>query len=160
MNTLAILLVLATALLIIFALYLMQKKHLSFTKRVLTALAAGIAFGAILQLVFTTESDVISSSNVWISIVGSGYVRLLNMIVIPLVFVAITTSIVNQDSNSLKKSAATILIVLIATTAIATGIGASVASVFQLDSSELLAGQAESERAEFLEGRLDEFQSK
>ena len=93
MNTFYILLVLLSATGIIFGLSQMQKKHLSFTKRVLTALVIGILFGGALQIVFGTGSEVISGSYNWINIIGSGYVRLLNMIVIPLVFVAITTSI-------------------------------------------------------------------
>lgn len=160
MNTFYILLVLVAAAGIIFGLSQMQKKHLSFTKRVLTALVIGILFGGALQIIFGTGSEVISGSYNWINIIGSGYVRLLNMIVIPLVFVAITTSIVNQDSNALKKSAASILIVLILTTAIAAGLGAGIAGVFNLDSSELIAGQAETARGETLENTLNEFQSK
>ncbi|NLC66475.1 MAG: cation:dicarboxylase symporter family transporter, partial [Clostridium sp.] len=97
----------------------MQNKHYSFTVRVLSALVGGIVFGAILQLIFGLDSEVIVKSNNWISIVGNGYVRLLNMIVIPLVFVAISTAIINQKAEDLKKSAITILSVLLITTAIA-----------------------------------------
>lgn len=160
MNTFYVLLVLAAAATIIFLLSWMQKRHLRFTTRVLTALVVGIFFGGILQLLFGTGSEVISTANTWINIVGSGYVRMLNMIVIPLVFVAITTSIVNQDASALKKSASTIIIVLILTTAISAGLGAGVATIFNLDSSELLAGQAETARGESLENTLNEFQSK
>jgi hypothetical protein len=160
MNTLYTLLILAVAVAIIFGLYVMQKKHMSFTKRVLTALVAGILFGSILQLLLGSESELIASSNTWISIIGSGYVRLLNMIVIPLVFVAISTSIINQDANSLRKSALSIILVLIFTTAISAGVGAGISTVFELDSSEILAGEAESARGEALENTLADFQSK
>ncbi len=54
MNTLYTVLVLAVAALILYGLSYMQKKHMSFTKRVLTALALGILFGAALQLIFGT----------------------------------------------------------------------------------------------------------
>jgi hypothetical protein len=160
MNTLYTLLILAVAVAIIFGLYVMQKKHMSFTKRVLTALVAGILFGSILQLLLGSESELIASSNTWISIIGSGYVRLLNMIVIPLVFVAISISIINQDANSLRKSALSIILVLIFTTAISAGVGAGISTVFELDSSEILAGEAESARGEALENTLADFQSK
>ena len=82
------------------------------------------------------------------------------MIVIPLVFVAITSSIVNQEASNLKKSAFSIIAVLMITTAIAAGLGATVSTVFNLDSSELLAGQAEVDRGASLESTLDDFQSK
>jgi len=160
MNTIYTVLVLAVAALILYGLSYMQKKHMSFTKRVLTALVVGIIFGGALQLIFGTGSEVITTSNTWINIIGSGYVRLLNMIVIPLVFVAITTSIVNQDASALKKSASSIILILILTTAISAGLGAGIAGIFGLDSSELIAGQAETARGEALETTLTEFQSK
>lgn len=160
MNTIYTLLILISAALIIYGLSYMQKKHMSFTKRVLTALVAGILFGGALQLIFGAGNEVITTSNTWINIIGSGYVRLLNMIVIPLVFVAITTSIVNQDASALRKSASSIIIILILTTAISAGLGAGIAGIFGLDSSELIAGQAETARGEALETTLTEFQSK
>ena len=160
MNIFYTLLVLAVAAAIIFGLSYMQKKHMTFTKRVLTALVVGILFGGALQLIFGAGSEVIQTSNAWLNIIGSGYVRLLNMIVIPLVFVAITTSIVNQDASALRKSAFSIIAVLILTTAISAGLGAAVSGAFGLDSSELLAGQAETARGEALEESLTEFQSK
>lgn len=160
MNIFYTLLVLAVAAAIIFGLSYMQKKHMTFTKRVLTALVAGILFGGALQLIFGAGSEVISTSNTWLNIIGSGYVRLLNMIVIPLVFVAITTSIVNQDASALRKSAFSIIAVLMLTTAISAGLGAAVSGAFGLDSSELLSGQAETARGEALEESLTEFQSK
>jgi L-cystine uptake protein TcyP (sodium:dicarboxylate symporter family) len=160
MNSLYLLLVLATAAAIIYGLFYMQKKHMTFTKRVLTALVVGIIFGGALQLLFGAGSEIIATSNTWINIIGSGYVRLLNMIVIPLVFVAISTSIVNQDASSLRKSALSIIVVLMLTTAISAALGAGISSIFNLDSSEILAGEAETARGEALETTLDEFQSK
>lgn len=160
MNTFYTILVLLAASTIIFGLNYMQKKHMSFTKRVLSALILGIMFGGAAQIIFGIGSQVITGSNTWINIIGSGYVRLLNMIVIPLVFVAITTSIVNQDVKALKKSATSILVVLILTTAISAGLGAGIAGIFNLDSSQLIAGEVEIARGEMLENRLSEFQSK
>lgn len=160
MNTFYTILVLLAASAIIFGLNYMQKKHMSFTKRVLSALILGIMFGGAAQIIFGIGSQVITGSNTWINIIGSGYVRLLNMIVIPLVFVAITTSIVNQDVKALKKSATSILVVLILTTAISAGLGAGIAGIFNLDSSQLIAGEVEIARGEMLENRLSEFQSK
>ncbi len=160
MNTLYTLLVLGVAALILGGLIMMQRKYVSFTKRVLVALVVGIIFGAALQLLFENNAEIITNANTWIGIVGNGYVRLLNMIVIPLVFVAITTSIVNQDSGSLRKSAASIIIVLLLTTAIAAGIGAGVASAFKLSSKDLLAGQVETSRGEALEQTLESFKAR
>lgn len=141
-----------------YGLFLMQKKHISFTKRVLLALVGGIVFGGILQLIYGASSDVVIESNTWISIIGSAYVRLLKMIVIPLIFVAITSAIINQNSKNLGKMAGIIILVLVLTTAIAATVGAGTASIFDLTAEGLQAGQDEIMAGERLEERLGEFQ--
>ncbi|MBS4534183.1 L-cystine transporter [Clostridium sp. D2Q-14] len=143
---------------IIYGLFLMQKKHISFTKRVFLALVGGIIFGGILQLIYGAGSDVVMKSNTWISIVGSAYVRLLKMIVIPLIFVAITSAIINQNSKNLGKMAGIIILVLVLTTAISAAVGAGTASIFDLTAEGLQQGENEIEAGERLEERLGEFQ--
>lgn len=71
---------------IILGLSLLKKKRVSFTIRVILSLAIGIVFGSILQLKYGASSDVIGQSNSWFSVIGTGYVRLLSMIVIPLIW--------------------------------------------------------------------------
>lgn len=88
---------------IIYGLYIMQKKHVSFTKRVLLALVVGIVYGAILQMIYGAASPEVIVSNSWFSVIGTGYVRLLRMIVIPLIFVSITSAIVNQKLKILVR---------------------------------------------------------
>ncbi|MBS4538605.1 L-cystine transporter [Clostridium sp. D2Q-11] len=143
---------------LIYGLFMMQKKHISFTKRVLLALVGGIIFGGILQLIYGSGSNVVTESNTWISIVGSAYVRLLKMIVIPLIFVAITSAVINQDSKNLGKMAGIIILVLVLTTAISAAVGAGTASIFNLTAEGLQQGQDEIAAGERLEERLGEFQ--
>lgn len=145
---------------IIYGLFTMQKKHISFTKRVLLALVGGIVFGAVLQLIYGADSDVTSRSITWIAIVGSAYVRLLKMIVIPLIFIAITGALINQDSKNLGKMAGTIILILVLTTAIAAFVGAGTASVFDLTAEGLQEGENEMNASQRLEERLGEFQSR
>ena len=70
---------------LIYGFYLMQKRHLKFSTRVFTALFVGILFGGILQAIFGTGSEVITQSLEWITMVGNGYVALLQMLIMPLV---------------------------------------------------------------------------
>ena len=107
----------------------MKKLNMSFNVRVITALVIGIVFGVVLQLL--VEPDQISKSMSWITLVGSGYVRLLRMIVFPLVFVSITKAIANQEKN-VGRSAAKIMAVLMFTVAVAALVGALTSSVFKL----------------------------
>ena len=67
----------------------MQKKHVSFSKRVFTGLGIGLIFGFIIHLIYGTESEITTGTIDWLNIVGSGYVKLLQMVVMPLVFISI-----------------------------------------------------------------------
>ncbi len=159
-TTVAIIINVVVMLLLVLGLYQMQKRHISFTKRVFLGLVLGIVFGAILQLIYGNGSNVVQESNTWFGIIGTGYVRLLRMIVIPLIFVSIINAIISQDSKNLGKMASLIIAILLTTTAISAFVGATTASVFNLSSEGLVSGDAEIQAGERLESRLDDFQSK
>ena len=145
---------------LIYGLLSLKKKGISFTIRVLLALVLGIVFGAALQLIFGAGSEIITQSNSWFDVIGTGYVRLLRMIVIPLIFVSITNAIVSQDSKNLGKMATQIIAILLITTAISALIGAGTAKAFNLTSEGLMAGEKEQQASMGLEERLEDFQSK
>src|SRR5690625_4640798 len=100
MNVLFVLLNIAVLFIIIGVLIMMQRKHISFSMRVFSALGIGIVFGAILQAIYGTGSEVLGETTEWFNIVGRGYIRLLMMIVIPLVIVSIIQSIINLEKTS------------------------------------------------------------
>src|SRR5690625_221963 len=100
MDIVYVLVNVAILLAIIGLLIMMQKKHISFTKRVFTGLGLGIVLGAILQAVYGTGSEVLAETTEWYDIVGSGYIRLLMMIVVPLVMVSIIQAIINLEKTS------------------------------------------------------------
>lgn len=159
-TTLAVIINVAVMIGIVYVLFLMQKKHYSFTVRVLLALGVGILYGAVLQIIYGTTSPIVQQSNSWFAIIGTGYVRLLKMIVIPLIFVSITSAIINQKSKNLGKMASTIIAILVITTAISAFIGAGTASIFDLSADGLQIGENELEASEKIENRLTEFQAK
>ncbi|MCQ4923737.1 cation:dicarboxylase symporter family transporter [Tissierella carlieri] len=147
-------------LIIIYSLAFLKKKRFSFTFRVLLAMGLGIIFGAVLQLIFGASSEVVNQSNTWFSIIGTGYVRLLRMIVIPLIFVSITSAIINQDSKNLGKMATQIIVILLITTAISALVGASTANIFKLSAEGLQSGENEQKAVVNLETRLEDFKAK
>ncbi|MYL59028.1 cation:dicarboxylase symporter family transporter [Virgibacillus halodenitrificans] len=159
MDLLYILLNITVLLAVIGLLIWMQKKHYSFSRRVFTGLGLGILLGTVLQLIYGTGSDVLTATTDWYSIVGSGYVRLLMMIVIPLVLVSIIQSIINlENSAELGKMSAWIIGILITTTMVAAFVGIGTATLFDLSAEQIEAGQAESERGTMLETTLGEVQ--
>ena len=140
----------------------MQKKHIDFTFRVLGALIMGLALGFILRSLYASNTEVISGTIVWYNIVGNGYVRLLQMLVMPLIFVSITMALINiKGESNLKKMTLSIIAVLMITTAISALVGILVAKGFGLDASKLqsLVGDI-SQGASNYEGRLESFTSK
>ena len=157
MVTLQILLNIGIFLLMSGVLVYQQKHKMAFNRRVVTALILGLSFGAVLQLIYGPGGEVTSATITWLNIVGQGYIRLLQMIVVPLVFLAITSAIVNlKDVKTLGKYGANIIIILLITTTFAAAIGMTVATVFNLDASTIDIGMREETRMDFMETRGQE----
>ncbi len=95
-----------------------------------TALGIGIVFGVLLHLV-VTHSNVITSTSDWFNIVGQGYVALLQMIVMPLIFISIVAAFTKiQIGEKFAKIGSLIFIFLIGTVTIAAIVGVVYALVF------------------------------
>lgn len=139
----------------------MNKKKKSFSKRVFTGLGFGIVFGLALNLIYGADSTIIEQSIPWFRLVGTGYVKLLQMIVMPLVFISILAAFTKVTiGNNLGKVAGGILTTLIATTAIAALIAIGVTLAFQLDATSIVQGEAEIARGESLEQRYEDVAGK
>lgn len=155
METFLIVLNILTLLVLIGALYWMQRKHFSFTKRVFAGLGLGVLFGAVLQLVYTANSDIVSKTSDWFNLVGFGYVRLLQMMVIPLIMVSIISAIMNlKGGRNLGKMSGLIIAVLILTTGIAAAVGIGASFAFDLSAERIQAGAAEHEQNALLQEKL------
>ncbi|WP_058308757.1 L-cystine transporter [Gracilibacillus massiliensis] len=155
MDTLFIIINIAIMLLFIGILIGMQRKFVSFSKRVFAGLGLGILLGAFLQIAYSVDSEVVSSTTDWYNIVGRGYVRLLMMIVIPLVMVSIIQSIINlEKSSELGKMSAWIIGILVSTAMVAAVVGVASSSIFNLSADQIEMGQAEEDRGLALEERL------
>ncbi|RNB61496.1 L-cystine transporter [Brevibacillus gelatini] len=160
MSTLLTILNIIFMLIFIGGLYAMQKKHVSFSKRVFVGLGIGIVFGLILQFVYGAKSDVLKDSIEWYNIVGKGYVKLLQMIVMPLVFISIVAAFTKMKlANNIGKISSLIIGLLVGTTAIAAAIGIASTFAFHLDGSQFQQGEAESARIEQVEQRLGDIQN-
>jgi len=160
MDYLFLVINIAVLLAVIGLLFYMQKKHVSFTKRVFSGLGIGILLGAILQMAYGAESKIITETTDWYSIVGSGYIRLLMVIVVPLVMVSIIQSIINLEKTAaLGKMAGWIIGILIATTMVAAFIGIGSSLLFDLNAEQIEAGQAESDRGIMLEETLGDVEN-
>lgn len=147
MNAFLTLINIIVLVIFIVILHMMARKHISFAKRVFTALGIGIVFGVLLHLVYGTHSNVITSTSDWFNIVGQGYVALLQMIVMLLIFISIVAAFTKiQIGEKFAKIGSLIFIFLIGTVTIAAIVGVVYALVFGLDASTINLGNAEQAR--------------
>ncbi len=156
----AILLNVTILIIFIFILRYLSKKHVKFSNRVFAGLGLGILLGVSLQLVYGSTSDEVSNTVLWYNIIGSGYVKLLQMVAMPLVFISILSAFTKLKlGTNLGKIAGLILFILIGTTAVSAVVGIFSSTIFNLDASELVQGEAEKERGASLEERQNEVTS-
>lgn len=106
----------------VYIIYLVKKKTGKFAYSVLTALALGLLLGFVFK------------ENVgFMKIVGSAYMSLIKMIVVPLVMVSLITSIIRLENiKTLRTIGLKTIIVLLGTTGIASFIGVVVANILKL----------------------------
>lgn len=150
----------AVMLILLAVLFFMQKKFVSFTKRVFTALGIGIVFGLLLQLFYDSDSYIITETASWFNLVGSGYVKLLQMIVMPLVSISILAAFTKLKlTSNIGKISVLILGILIGTTAISAAIGITSASIFNLEAIQIDQGTAETARGDELVDKYSDLEA-
>lgn len=154
METAQVIINILVLLALFFLLYNMQKKHVSFSKRVFAGLGLGIVLGLVIHLLYGTDSNVTSTTIEWFNIAGTGYVKLLQMVVMPLVFISILGAFTKlKITKNLGQISFLVIAILLGTTAISAAIGIASSFAFELDEMELIAGEAENARNEQLTER-------
>ena len=116
----------------------MEKKKVKFSKRMIVATVLGLVLGIVIQAVAKFPQDIesvtwISETTKWYGLVGYGFMDLLKMLVVPLIFLSIIRVIINMkaDQNLGKLTGRTIL-VLLSTTAMAAVIAIIIGNLFKL----------------------------
>lgn len=146
---------LAVALVVCFALYRMQAAHVSFTTRVFTGMGIGVLLGGAIQALYGATSPVVAATSAYLDIAGTGYVKLLQMIIMPLIMVSIISAILKlKDATSLGKISVMTIGTLMATTMVAALIGILMAKLFSLTAVGLTSSAAELARGAYLQGKL------
>lgn len=124
-----------------------RRTQWSLAKKVLVGLIVGVLFGLGLQFVYGVDSSVLKESISWFNIVGNGYVQLLQMIVMPLVFVSILSAVAKlHNASSLGKISFLTIGILLFTTMIAAFIGILITLAFGLTAEGLVQGAQETAR--------------
>ena len=149
------------AVLVIFAALIVVLRYLkakdkSFTFRVFTALGMGIVLGAGIQLALGRGSDAATAALDWMSLVGTGYIDLLRMLVMPLVFVAIVGAFTRTKAvDNLGKIGGSVLAVLLITVAIAALFGWATIALSGLAGADFTQGSVDATKLDALQTRQD-----
>ena len=154
LDILQVVLILLIFTVLIFGLFQLQRKHISFGKRALLALVVGIVFGLTIQSIYGASSPIVETAMDWINIVGDGFVSLLMMLVIPIVFIAILRAFTSSTfTEGFGKISGIVIGILVATVMISAAVGVGSASLFQLDGIEITEGNEEFEAIQRIEER-------
>ena len=122
----------------------MEKKKVKFSTRMISAMGIGLVLGLFIQLVAGFPKDPssirwIEEVSKWYGLIGNGFMDLLKMLVVPLIFVSIIRVIINmKDGVNLGKLTLKSLTVLLGTTALAAIVGLVVGNLFNLGAGEVL----------------------
>ncbi len=129
-----------------------RHKQWSLAKKVLIGLVLGVLFGSGLQWVYGADNPILKESITWFNIIGNGYVQLLQMIVMPLVFASILSAVAKlHNASSLGKISMLTIGTLLFTTLIAALVGVLVTNLFGLTAEGLVQGTQETARLSAIE---------
>ncbi|WP_455479653.1 L-cystine transporter [Bartonella sp. B23] len=126
---------------VIFLLWLVQSKRMkwSLSLRVMLGLVLGLIFGSFLQIIYGEGETTLLKSVEWFNIVGDGYILLLQMIVMPLVFVSIVSAVSHLHSvYAVGKMSIITISILLFTTALSALVGVFVVNFFGLTANGLV----------------------
>ena len=128
----------------------------SLSRQVLAGLVAGIAFGFGLQFAYSNSPDIINGTLEWTNVVGTTYVNLLRMIIMPLILVMMISAVVRmRKMMELGKVAFAVISILIGTTMVAAFIAILVTNLFGLTADGLTEGARELARSDVLLSRQE-----
>ncbi|MDF7627208.1 cation:dicarboxylase symporter family transporter [Lactobacillaceae bacterium L1_55_11] len=149
-------LIVLVAALILLGIALLQRRKVSFNKLVVLGLVAGLIFGVVTQAVWGTTSKVAVNAIDWISIVGNGYLALLQTLIIPLILISLISAFTKLDaSKNFAKITGNVLTVLLGTTAVAAFIGVLSVITFHLQGANFVNGKATKDSLAFLQQHQD-----
>ena len=78
---------------LVIGLYRLGRAGLPLSRRVLIGMVAGAVVGLALQAIYSASPEVISETLIWSNVIGSGFVSLLRMIVMPLILVMMIAAV-------------------------------------------------------------------
>lgn len=129
----------------------LKGKKVNFTKRMLIALGLGLVLGIVIDLLGSSHPIYQEFAQMeiasWYSLVGSGFLKLVQLLAIPVVFLSIIKVVIDVQGDRLRALTGKTITSLLGTTAISAAVGIFVVKLFHLNganfTSELSAAKIE-----------------
>ncbi len=124
----------------------MQQKKVKFSVRMIVCTLIGLVLGIVIQGVAGFPDDPsqvtwLKELSKWYGLVGYGFIDLLKMLVVPMIFVSIVRVIMNTKGNNLGKLTSRTIGTLLGTTALSAIVGILVGNFMNLGVGQSLANQ-------------------
>lgn len=128
----------------------MEKRKISFTIRMISSIFIGLALGVSIQFAgdfpaIPMDTPWMKEVSTWYGLIGNGFMDLLKMIVIPIVFLSIVRVIMNMKGSGLGRMTFKTIGMLLGTTMLAASVGIIFGNLFKLGAGAGSLGMATDE---------------
>ena len=129
----------------------LKDKRINFSKRMIYALILGLLLGVVIDLI-GSDSEIYTEFarteiNAWYALVGSGFLKMIQLLAIPVVFLSIIKVVIDVKGERLKYLTGKTFATLLGTTAISAALGIAVVKLYRLNGAEF-AGSLAADKAE------------
>ena len=129
----------------------LKNKRVSFSLRMMVALVLGLGIGIAVDLIGRNSNIYNEFASVeistWFSLIGTGFLKLVQLLAIPVVFLSIIKVVIDVEGSRLKALTGKTFFALLGTTAISALVGILVVNLFKLDGASF-AGELTEQKFE------------
>lgn len=133
---------------IVFVLRHLKRKNVSFSNRTLIALILGLVLGFGIDIIGSNSSVYNELArkeiSVWFALLGSGFVRLIQLTAVPVVFFSIIKVVIDVKGDRIRSLTQKTFLTLLSTTAISAMVGIFVVKLFNLQGSSFMGDLSQS----------------
>lgn len=133
---------------IILVLRHLKRKNVSFSNRTLIALILGLVLGFGIDIIGSNSSVYNELArkeiSVWFALLGSGFVRLIQLTAVPVVFFSIIKVVIDVKGDRIRSLTQKTFLTLLSTTAISAMVGIFVVKLFNLQGSSFMGDLSQS----------------
>ena len=132
---------------------MLKNKKVSFSKRMIIALAIGLVLGIGIDVISSKNGIYVDHArgeiSAWFGLIGTGFLKLVQLLAVPVVFLSIIKVVVDVQGDRIKSLTRRTFITLLSTTAISAIVGISVVKLFRLNAVSF-AGDLTDQKVEFM----------